>query len=196
MNASGRSASGITLDRVLSDIPPAERKHDRVPMTSAHAVTVPGAAAGWIDVLDTYGNGKLSLKEILAPAIELAEEGFPVSELAAGFWKDGEEQLKEASPNFDEMLKNGRAPKIGEIMRLKALASTFRDLATHGKKGFYEGRVAEEIVKAVQDRGGVLSLKDLEEHGKIGSEQLDPISLEIPWGETAEGKKTVWECEY
>ena len=54
-------------------------------MTSVHAVTVPGAAAGWVDTVEKFGSGKLSLEQILTPAIELGEEGFPVSELASFF---------------------------------------------------------------------------------------------------------------
>ena len=54
-------------------------------MTSVQAVTVPGAAAGWIDTVEQFGSGKLTMYDVLAPAIELGEEGFPVSELAATF---------------------------------------------------------------------------------------------------------------
>lgn len=57
----------------------------RIPITSVHAVTVPGAAAGWVDTVEKFGSGKLSLKQILAPAIRLAEDGFPVSAVSA-YW--------------------------------------------------------------------------------------------------------------
>ena len=52
-----------------------------IPMSSVHAVTVPGAAAGWVDTVTRFGSGKVNMDEILAPAIELGEQGFPVSEL-------------------------------------------------------------------------------------------------------------------
>ena len=117
--------------------------------------------------------------------------------ISAQLWDDGVKLLKSASPNYGELLKNGeRAPKEGEIMRLPTLAQTYRELAEKGRKGFYEGRVAEEIVKAVKDRGGVLSLEDLKRHGNIGSVEVEPISLEIPWGvQEGMGPKTVWQCK-
>lgn len=84
------------------------------------------------------------------------------------------------------MLKNDpsspdgvRAPKAGEIMKNPTLAKTFRTLATEGKKGFYTGRIAEELVKVVQDLGGHLELEDLAHHLEQGSEPVDPISLKF-----------------
>jgi gamma-glutamyltranspeptidase / glutathione hydrolase len=62
------------------------------------------------------------------------------------------------------MLLNGRAPLHGEIIKLPNLARTFREIAAHGKDGFYTGRIAEEIVKLIQDGGGVMELEDLAKH--------------------------------
>ena len=97
-----------------------------------------------------------------------------------------EGDLREASPNFAEMLKkdpsapNGvRAPRPGEIMKNPTLAQTFRTLATEGKKGFYSGRIAEEYIRVVQDLGGFLQLEDLKHHLETGSEPVDPISLKF-----------------
>lgn len=75
------------------------------------------------------------------------------------------------------MLKDGRAPKAGEIMKNPTIGNTFKLLAKHGKKGFYEGEVAEQLVKVVQDLGGYLTLDDLKHHAETGSEPVDPISL-------------------
>lgn len=72
-----------------------------------------------------------------------------------------------------------RAPKAGEIMKNPTLAKTFRALAEEGKKGYYTGRIAEEIVKVVTDLGGVMSLDDLKHHMDTGSEPVEPISLEF-----------------
>ncbi|KAF8456440.1 nucleophile aminohydrolase [Kalaharituber pfeilii] len=198
LNASGRSPSALTLDYALSTIPESDLKisNNRIPPSSAHTVTVPGAAAGWCDTVRIFGSGKLTLAQVLAPAIEYAEEGFPVSQISAQLWSEGEMTLKHAGPNSGELLKDGiRAPSEGEFMRMPNMAKTYRELGQKGKKAFYEGRIAEEIVKAVQARGGVLSLEDLARHGEIGSEVMKPINLEIPWGEDEGfGKKTVWEC--
>lgn len=70
-----------------------------------------------------------------------------------------------------------RAPRAGDIMKNPALARTFRTLAAEGKKGFYAGRVAEELVKVCQDLGGHLELDDLRHHLETGSESVEPISL-------------------
>jgi gamma-glutamyltranspeptidase / glutathione hydrolase len=72
-----------------------------------------------------------------------------------------------------------RPPRAGEIMKNPALAQTFRTLAKEGKKGFYTGRIAEEIVKVVQDLGGHLTLDDLSHHLELGSEPVEPISLKF-----------------
>lgn len=72
-----------------------------------------------------------------------------------------------------------RAPRAGEIMKNPNLAQTFRALATEGKKGFYAGRVASELVKVVQDLGGYLELEDLTHHLETGSEPVEPISLKF-----------------
>lgn len=83
MNGSGRTSSTASLERVRKDLGLETAGQGSIPMTSVHAVTTPGAAAGWVDTVQKYGSGKLSLDAILAPAIELGEEGFPVSELSS-----------------------------------------------------------------------------------------------------------------
>lgn len=189
LNGSGRSGAASTVDRVRADlaIPPTTRGA-KIPMTSVHAVTVPGAAAGWVDTVQRFGSGRVALAQILAPAIALGEHGFPVSELVAHAWGRAEPTIRNASPNFAEMLKADpatvakggdgfRAPRAGEIMRNPALARTFRALAEEGKEGFYRGRVAEELVKVVQALGGHLTLDDLQHHLDTGSEPVEPISL-------------------
>ncbi|KAL2871450.1 gamma-glutamyltranspeptidase [Aspergillus lucknowensis] len=160
MNGSGRYPANATLEQIKTDwnLP---GQTESIPKTSASSVTTPGVATGWVDTVERFGSGKLSLEHILAPAIELAEEGFPVSELSCSFWRDHEPLLRSASPNFKELLKaepsakeGVRSPSAGEIMKNPTLAQTFRALVADGKKGFYEGRVAEELVKVVQDLGG------------------------------------------
>lgn len=85
MNGSGRSGENMTLDRIRKDLKIANGEDGRIPMTSVHAATVPGAAAGWVDCVERFGSGKVSLQDVLEPAIELAENGFPVSEISATF---------------------------------------------------------------------------------------------------------------
>ncbi|KAF2800144.1 acylase ACY 1 [Melanomma pulvis-pyrius CBS 109.77] len=203
MNGSGRSGQNATLERIRKDlnIPDGETGH--IPMNSVHAAIVPGAAAGWVDCVERFGSGKVTLEEVLAPAITLADNGFPVSELVATFWAHGEASIKNASPNFAEMLKKDpsakdgcRAPKAGEIMKNPAIANTFKLLGKHGKKGFYEGEVAEQLVKVVSDLGGHLTLDDLKHHAELGSEPVDAISLKYTGqgvGERTDGGIELWE---
>ena len=83
LNGSGRYAQNGTLKQVRKDLNIPSDRVGSIPFTSALAVTVPGAAAGWVDTVERFGRRKLSLGQILKPAIELAEEGFPVSELSS-----------------------------------------------------------------------------------------------------------------
>ena len=85
MNGSGRSAANTSLEGMRKDLGIKPGQPGVIPMTSVHSVTTPGAAAGWVDTVEKFGSGKLSMKDILAPAIELGEEGFPVSELSSYF---------------------------------------------------------------------------------------------------------------
>ena len=88
-----------------------------------------------------------------------------------------------------------RAPRAGDIIKLPNLAQTFRTLATEGKKGFYTGRIAEEIVRVVHDRGGLLELADLQHHLEQGSEPVEPISLQFRGQGTgaSSGGVELWE---
>ena len=192
LNGSGRSGAKCSLAEVKKALPDA----NNIPPSSVHAVTVPGAAAGWVDTVERFGSGRLSMEQILAPAVTLGEKGFPVSELASHLWHRSEDLLKEASDNGYEMLKKDhtapggyRAPRAGEIMKNTTLARTFRTLATEGKKGFYTGRIAEEIINAVKAQGGRLELEDLEDHLERGSEPVPPISLRFSGQGLQRGKK-------
>ena len=83
LNGSGRAAANASLDKIRHHLGLKPGQHGTIPMTSVHSVTAPGAAAGWVDTVEKFGSGRLSLEQILTPAIELGEEGFPVSELAS-----------------------------------------------------------------------------------------------------------------
>jgi gamma-glutamyltranspeptidase / glutathione hydrolase len=81
LNGSGRSGAKVSLETILKDLGIPDGKIGKIPFPSVHAVTVPGAAAGWVDTVERFGSGKVTLAQILAPAIALGEGGFPVSEL-------------------------------------------------------------------------------------------------------------------
>lgn len=156
LNASGRAPSELNLD-ILAN----QGITGSLPRLSVHTITVPGAAAGWVDTVEKFGTMKLV--EILTPAIELAESGFPVAPFTALAWKRSEQLIKKG-PFGEEMLLNGEAPNEGEIMKNPTLGRTFRTLAEHGKNGFYEGRIAEAIINLIQSLNGVMSLDDLKNH--------------------------------
>nr|OQO25463.1 hypothetical protein B0A51_07848 [Rachicladosporium sp. CCFEE 5018] len=184
LNGSGRAGSKCTLEAVRSSLGFKDGEVGKIPMDSVQSVTVPGAAAGWVDTVEKFGSGKLSMEDILDPAARLGEEGFPVSELMGYYWGKAEGQIRQASPNGAEMLKKDpaakdgvRAPKPGELMKNQTLANTFRLVGKQGKAGFYAGKVAEELVKVVNDLGGHLTADDLKKHMELGTEETDPIKL-------------------
>ncbi|PSR75916.1 hypothetical protein PHLCEN_2v8830 [Hermanssonia centrifuga] len=181
LNGSGRSPRKLTIEHVRQQ----GITGNSIPASNLNSVTVPGAAAAWVDTVDKLGNGKLSLSEILAPAIRLAEEGAPVSEITGFSWMRSEKLLQTASPNGDEMLINGKAPRPGQVMKLPNLAKTFRSLAEHGKAGYYKGRIAEAIVELIQSKGGVMDLEDLASHD---TDFVEPIQY------TFNEEVTVYEC--
>ncbi|KAK4460831.1 putative gamma-glutamyltransferase YwrD [Cladorrhinum samala] len=197
LNGSGRSGENCTLETIRNSLGLKDGAPGEIPMSSVHAVTVPGAAAGWVDTVEKFGSGKLTLEQILAPAIELGEKGFPLSEQTAHFWQKSEKILRNASPNYSEMLKRDpaspdgyRAPKAGEIITLPNLARTFRALATEGKAGFYTGRIANELVSVVQSLGGHLTLSDLEHHMSQPIDSPSPLSLDFTgFGNSESGVK-------
>jgi gamma-glutamyltranspeptidase/glutathione hydrolase len=143
---------------------------------------VPGAAAGWCDLL--AGHGRMPVHAVLAPAIRLAEEGFPVAPIIAHYWWASSQAGVLNSPGGREFTLDGRAPRAGEIVRLPGLARTLRAIAEGGKEAFYRGPIAYKIAAAVQARGGVLTEADLAGHESTWEE---PIS-------TSYRGVRLWEC--
>ncbi|HRQ22761.1 MAG TPA: gamma-glutamyltransferase, partial [Anaerolineales bacterium] len=158
LNGSGRASSALTLDRLKRE----GLLADSLPPFHPYTVTVPGACAGWCDLIQKHGS--LSLTEILAPAIQLADEGFPVAPITAHFWARGADRQLKSALNGHEMTIDGRAPKAGEIFRNKGLARTFKLVAEQGAQGFYQGLVAESIVAVIKEAGGCMSAEDLASH--------------------------------
>lgn len=158
LNGSGAAPSALTLDRLKNEGLLAES----LPPFHAHTVTVPGACAGWCDLITKHGS--LSMGDILAPAIRLASDGFPVAPLTSYFWARGAARQLASAPNGGELTINGRAPKAGEIFRNPGLARTFETVARGGASAFYQGDIAESIVSVLKEAGGCMSLDDLASH--------------------------------
>ena len=156
MNGSGRAPAALSIpalaERGISDV---------MPLRSPHAVTVPGAVAGWADTLARHG--RMPLADVLRPAIHLAERGFPVSPLIAAYWAELTPALID-QPNFHELLLDGRPPRAGETWRNPGLATVLQEIADGGVDAFYRGRIAEAIVAVLADAGGLMRPEDLAAH--------------------------------
>src|SRR5918996_1329257 len=151
LNGSGRAPAALTLDRLKK-----EGFSSELPPYHAHTVTVPGACAGWFDLIEKHGS--LSMAEILAPAIRLAEEGFPVGPITSYSWQRGAQNQLRSALNGHELTIDGRGPKPGEVFRNLGLAHTFKTIARGGKEAFYQGEIAEAIVAVIQEAGGCMSV--------------------------------------
>ncbi|KAJ8318022.1 hypothetical protein KUTeg_003113, partial [Tegillarca granosa] len=173
LNGSGRAPGKLTLDLLNKE---GFNVDNGLPVQHGHSVTVPGAAAAWVDTVDNFGSGKLTLSDILKPAIILAETGVPIQQIASKSWEKGFSFLtSELNTHGKCMLINGKTPKHGDVIKLPLLAQTFKELSNHGKKGFYEGRIAQAIVDVIEKFGGVMTLDDLKNHK---STLVDPISVD------------------
>lgn len=165
LNASGRSPLGLSREHLL------ERGLEKIPKFGPLPVSVPGCVDGWFELHQRFG--RLPMREVLAPAIRYAREGFPVSELIAYYWQQSEAVFKD-QPGFAEtFLPNGRAPRKGEIFRNPRLADTLEKLATGGRDAFYRGEIAQVIDAFCQRVGCFLRAEDLARHT---STWIDPVS--------------------
>eukprot|EP00878_Enallax_costatus_P014464 GHUV01015128.1.p1 GENE.GHUV01015128.1~~GHUV01015128.1.p1 ORF type:complete len:652 (+),score=151.84 GHUV01015128.1:282-1958(+) len=180
LQGNGRSPAGLTLEAVRA----AGVTGNELPTRSPLTVSVPGAAGLWEDAVRCWGSGRKTLAEVLQPAIELAERGFPVSPVTARHWSR-EAQLLNKQGNAGTLLDSeGKGPKPGQLWKNTDLANTYKQVAELGaKKGFYSGPVADAIVSALQSRGGVMTHEDLLEHTTV---ELEPIS-------TVYNGHVVWE---
>jgi gamma-glutamyltranspeptidase/glutathione hydrolase len=175
LNGSGRAPAGLHLDDLRRG------GLDEIALDSPHSVTVPGTAAAWADLLARHGTMPLSI--VLQPAIEYARDGYPVSELIAASWQRGEAKLGRL-PSGLELLPGGRAPRMGEIVRLPELARTLQAIAEGGAEAFYLGDTGRRIAAFVQEQGGRLDVADLAAHRSTWDE---PISTDY------RGLR-IWEC--
>jgi len=164
LNASGRSPRGMSIDELK------KKGFTETPPEGIHAVTVPGAVDGWARLLERYGTMKLD--QVLQPAIEYAEKGFPVTDVIAHDWQVALDHRRNA--DFARtFLPNGRPPLPGEIAGNRNLAATLRKIAEKGPDVFYRGEIAGKIVDFARAQGGFHTLDDFAAHR---SDWIDPIS--------------------
>ncbi len=166
LNASGRSPYNLTRQVF------AEKGLTQIPTEGPLSWSVPGCVSGWETLRTRFGSRPLA--ELLVPAIEAAEEGCPVPEVIAGYWRGSERALRatpEAAKAF--LIDSERAPRIGEIMKLPQMAATLRLIASQGRDAFYKGDIAKKIVAYSQSHGGYFSLKDFADHS---DDWVEPVS--------------------
>jgi gamma-glutamyltranspeptidase/glutathione hydrolase len=165
LNGSGRSPYDLTLAFFK------EKGYTSIPAYGPLPVSVPGTVDGWFELHGKFG--KLPMQEILAPAIQYAREGFPVSELIAYYLEISGRRFAEY-PHFKEVyMPTGHTPAKGEIFRNSYLADTYEKIARGGRDAFYKGEMARTMAQFIQSQGSFLSEKDLADHR---SEWVEPVS--------------------
>jgi gamma-glutamyltranspeptidase / glutathione hydrolase len=164
-NGSGRSPKSLTLDVFRA------KGLTEVPSWGPLPVTVPGCVDAWFALHQRFG--RLPMRDVLAPAIGYAREGFPVSDVIAYYWNLSVPRLK-AYPGFLEQFTiDGRAPRKGETWKNANLARTLDAIAKGGRDAFYQGDIARTIGKFFAENGGYLAYEDLAAHR---GEWVEPVS--------------------
>lgn len=165
LNASGRSPRSLKRNYFI------ENGYDYIPLHGPLPVSVPGCVDGWYEMHDMFG--RLSMKDILQPAITYAREGFPVTEVVA-YYLGKETAILKDYPNIKEVyMPGGKAPSKGEIFRNPMLANTLEKIVIGGRNEFYRGTIARDIEVFMKKMGGFLSYDDMSRHH---SEWVEPLS--------------------
>lgn len=165
INGSGHAGALMTLEKM------AERR--RVPDDGPESITLPGALSGWARLLETHGT--ISLAQALAPAIALAEEGFPISKATAAEWG-----LFESKINWDSgaratfLMDGSRTPHAGEWFTNPDYANTLRLIAAKGPQVLYGGELGDKIAARVQELGGYLTQSDF---ANYQAQWVEPMSV-------------------
>ena len=171
LNGSGRAPAAASADALRA------RGLTAMPEHGWDAVTVPGMVRAWADAHERFG--RLPFADVLAPAIEYAEQGAPVPGVVAWGWGRGVRAVEQrlaahADPAQDHFLPLfGPAPAVGEVRALPELGATLRAIADTRGEAFYAGVVAERIVAFAAETGGLLAAEDLAGHR---SQWVEPIS--------------------
>jgi len=175
-NGSGRAPKAAEASWYL------ERKMHSIPLTSAHAVSIPGAVDAWATILRDHG--RFGLDRLLQPAIEAAEDGYVVAPRIAFEWNNQFQKLKKGTNTERYLLPHGRPAVAGDVIRQPELGQTLRRLAKDGRDAFYAGAVAEDMVETLRGIGGLHTLEDFATHT---TETTTPIG-------TMYKGLDVWQC--
>jgi gamma-glutamyltranspeptidase/glutathione hydrolase len=165
LNASGRIPAKATLESFRA------KGLKEIPELGPLSWSVPGCVDGWDELRKQFGT--MPFEQLLAPSIRYAEEGFPVPEVIAGYWRAGEAKLRKDPDAAKTYLIDGRAPRAGEVFKNPFLARTYREIARNGRDAFYKGRIAQEIVAYSEKVGGLFTLQDFAE---TRASWVEPVS--------------------
>ncbi|MCU1275627.1 MAG: gamma-glutamyltransferase 2 [Bryobacterales bacterium] len=169
INASGPAPRGLTPEFF------AKQGIKKMPRTSIHSVTVPGAIDGWAKMHQRFG--KLPWKDLFQAAIKYCDQGFPVTEMIREAWAVPEwtNVLKEQPESAHLFLPGGNPPAVGDVFRNPDMARALRLLAERGPDAFYKGEIAAAILKTSQRLGGTMAADDL---ASYSAEWVAPISID------------------
>jgi gamma-glutamyltranspeptidase/glutathione hydrolase len=143
-----------------------------MPLRGMLSPSVPGAVDAMAEALARWGSGRWSLARLLEPAIQYAEEGFPVTEKLAAWFEESAATLAAFPSSARVYLPEGRPPRVGDVLVQRDLAQSLRRIAEEGPRTFYEGELADRIIRYCRAHGGLLSADDLAGHR---SEIADPV---------------------
>ena len=164
-NGSGRSPKGRTLEQLKQKL----GGRTALPQRGSLTVTVPGTVDGWFALHQRFG--KLPMEQVLAPAVDYAREGFPVSQLVAVYWKRSFSAFEKAAKDIEEIanakatyLIDGQAPRQGQIFKNTDLARTYELIARDGRDAYYKGPIAKTVDAYFKRIGGDLRYEDFAAH--------------------------------
>jgi len=144
-----------------------------MPHDGIHTVTVPGAVEGWSQAHGRFG--RLPWKDLFAPAIYYAEQGYAVPEVIHDYWVEEEAKLQKTSESRRVFLPGGKAPEIGAKFSNPHLAKALRLIAAQGRDAFYKGEIAQAIISTSTSFGGTMQLEDLAD---FSAEWVEPVSID------------------
>ncbi|WP_436373641.1 gamma-glutamyltransferase family protein [Cytobacillus sp. BC1816] len=172
LNASGPAPKSISIEALK------ERGFEKMPTHGWMPVTVPGAPSAWVELSRRFG--KLPLKDVLQPAIDYAEKGYPLTPILGKYWQYAYKRFKQILTDdefqhwFETFAPDGRAPEVGEIWRSEGHAATLRAIGETDGESFYRGEIAEKIDAYSKKYNAFLSKEDL---AAYKAEWVDPIKV-------------------
>jgi len=165
LNASGWAPRGLTIAHIKA------RDATAMPVAGIDSVTVPGAVAGWNALHERFG--RLAWKDLFQSAISYAQDGYPVPEIIASYWKDSLDWIAKDPEGQRVYLPDGKPPAVGQVFQNRDLAKALQSVAQNGASAFYKGDIARAILSTSQNLGGTMAADDLAE---FSPEWVEPVS--------------------